>query len=115
MKQPSLAKNKIIQDTHTYLNTNVDPIMSGAITYMLIERPPPENMLQILLTYLTQLNAGVTLTPRAPPTKTPSTARLYMAKQMSPVFTHLMNLVLALRPEDVKGYLVTALAAMIER
>jgi hypothetical protein len=57
-KQPTLAKDKTIQDTHMYMNTKVDPAMSRAITYMLIERPGPETMLQVLLEYFTQLAAG---------------------------------------------------------
>ena len=38
--------------------------------------------------------------------------RLYMAKAMSPVFTKLMNMVLALRPESVEQYLIGCLNDM---
>lgn len=37
-----------------------------------------------------------------------------MAKSMSPVFTKLMNLLLALRPSSVPDYLVTAVESFIE-
>ncbi|GMH86607.1 hypothetical protein TrST_g13902 [Triparma strigata] len=111
---PSARKNAVVRDTHTYLTTKVDPIMSGAITYMLIEQPEKGKIIDVLLNYFTQLAAGITLTPtsKSTPTKTRSMDRLYMAKAMSPVFTKLMNMVLALRPENVEQYIIGCLNDM---
>jgi len=117
MNTPSVGQKKVVQSTHVYLTTKVDPVMSKAITYMLIEQPKTEDIMSVLLKYFTELAAGVTLKPKSAVKqnrKTNSADRLYMAKAMSPVFTKLMNLLLALRPENVAGYLVTACQGFVD-
>jgi hypothetical protein len=63
MQTPSASQKKVVESTHVYLTTRVDPVMSKAITYMLIEQPKAENIVSVLLKYFTELAAGVTLDP----------------------------------------------------
>ncbi|GMH67440.1 hypothetical protein TrRE_jg9970 [Triparma retinervis] len=117
MQTPSASQKKVVESTHVYLTTRVDPVMSKVITYMLIEQPKPENIISVLLKYFTELAAGVTLEPNSAAKqnrKTNSADRLYMAKAMSPVFTKLMNLLLALRPSNVPEYLVGACQGFVD-
>jgi small GTP-binding protein len=111
----SSQKSHLILDTHTYLSVHVDPILSKAITYMLIEQPSEDYLHDLIVSYFTQLSKGVTpATTSMVGRKIKSSDRLFMAKAMAPVFSKLMNLLLAARPapEDILKFIVSATTEM---
>lgn len=113
----SIQQKKKVEDAHTYLAVNVDPIFSKAITYILIEQPTPDALLRTLLNYFNNLVAGNEIKPTSAEKqqrKVQSTDKLFMAKALSPVFTKLINMALALRPDDVPCFVVDTLNDMIK-
>ncbi len=96
----------------------IDPLMSQAITYMLIEQPSSDAILDTVLSYFKALSSGSPPRPKSAlqqNRKVKSTDRLYMAKAMSPVFTKLINCLLALRPDssEVLPFIIKTLEGMI--
>ena len=113
----SVQQRKKVEDAHTYLAVNVDPIFSKAITYLLIEQPTTDALLRTLLNYFNNLVAGNELKPTSAvkqQRKVQSTDKLFMAKALSPIFTQLINSALALRPDDLPQFVVETLNEMIK-
>jgi len=116
--KPSSAAQHQVMTTHTYLTVHVDPILTKAITYMLIEQPAQDVLYQQVVTYFTQLANDVTPTPSPVGSrKIKSADRLFMARAMSPIFSQLMNLLLAARPDpaDIISFIIAAVTDMADK
>ncbi|KAG5185132.1 ADP-ribosylation factor family-domain-containing protein [Tribonema minus] len=117
--RPFHRQRRRVEDTHKYLTSKVDPVMSDAITYLLFARP--QDVRRAMLDYFVARRAArdnnnrrlsfreLGLAPRA----AQKHDRLYMAREIGPVVAHLINAVLRRAPDDVEAFLIGQLQDML--
>jgi ADP-ribosylation factor family len=116
---PVHRQRKRAEDTHSYLSSKVDPVMSEAITYLLFARPQDVRraMLDYFVARRTARDDGgrrLSFTElRAEPRAAQRHDRLYMAREIGPVMAQLINAVLRRTPDDVEAFLIGQLQDML--
>lgn len=111
--RPTLKRQQVIEKTYDYFLREVDPIIGDCITYLLCSRP--SNVPQAMMEYLNQKIRGDTPTfVMAPPEKTSKAQRLFLATQISPILTKLVNRIAKLRPSNVIEFMCGELETLMK-
>jgi len=113
--KPNLRKEELIKDTYNYFLKEVDPIVGDCVTYLLCIEP--SNVPIVMLEYFQQRKKGIKLVPsiqKDKPEKVSKSQRLFLATQISPVLTKIVNRIATHRPKDILGFLCTELENLIQ-
>lgn len=113
--KPNLRKEEIIKETYSYFLKEVDPIVGDCVTYLLCIQP--NNVPIVMLEYFQQRKKGIKLVPsiqKDKPEKVSKSQRLFLATQISPVLTKIVNRIATHRPKDILGFLCTELESLIQ-
>jgi ADP-ribosylation factor-like protein 13B len=126
--RPNLQRQQIIEKTYDYFLREVDPIIGDCVTYLLCQQP--ENVPKTMLEYLTQLKNGNKLHPTSSPPgstedndknpmkmmdKKPSKSqKLFLATQISPILSKIVNRIATQRPVDVIGFICQELQSFMQ-
>jgi ADP-ribosylation factor-like protein 13B len=122
--RPNLQRQQIIEKTYDYFLREVDPIIGDCVTYLLCKQP--ENVPLTMLEYLTQLQKGNKLQPNSSSEenekspmkmmdKKPSkTQKLFLATQISPILSKIVNRIATQRPVDVIGFICQELQSFMQ-
>ena len=111
--RPCLKREQVIEKTYDYFLREVDPVIGECITHLLCTRPP--SVAAAMYEYLQQKRNGVTpiATPSAPQ-KTSKAHRLFLATQISPVLTKLVNRIATSRPNNVIEFMCLELEQLMK-
>jgi ADP-ribosylation factor-like protein 13B len=112
--RPSLKRQQIIETTYDYFLREVDPIIGDCITNLLCSRP--SNVPQAMLEYLNQKLRGETPSCQreTPPEKASKAQRLFLATQISPILTKLVNRIAKSRPINVIEFMCGELEVLLK-
>lgn len=122
--RPNLQRQHIIEKTYDYFLREVDPIIGDCVTYLLCQQP--ENVPLAMFEYLTQLKKGNKLQPNFPSDdseksavrtmdkKASKTQKLFLATQISPILSKVVNRIASQRPVDVIGFICQELQSFMQ-
>lgn len=113
--RPSLQRQEVMEKTYDYFLREVDPLVGDCVTYLLCSQP--DNVAMVMLEYFTQRKKGIKMIPtvrRDKPEKASKAQRLYLATQISPVLTKIVNRIATHRPQDVLSFICVELEHLIQ-
>mmetsp|Transcript_9123 Transcript_9123/g.13736 ORF Transcript_9123/g.13736 Transcript_9123/m.13736 type:complete len:517 (+) Transcript_9123:96-1646(+) len=111
--RPCMKRQHAINKAYDYFLKEVDPIVGDCITFLLCVQP--DNVPKVMLEYLSQRKKG-----EKPsfcidkPGKTSKAQRLFLATQISPVLTKVVNRIATSRPENVLDFMCTEIEQIIK-
>jgi small GTP-binding protein len=112
--RPNLKRQQIIEKTYDYFLREVDPLVGDCVTYLLCMQP--DNVPLVMLEYFTERKNGKKLIPsqQSKPDKASKSQKLFLATQISPILSKLVNRIATNRPTDVLSYLCEELQSLLQ-
>jgi signal recognition particle receptor subunit beta len=108
------TKQAVMERTYDYFLREVDPIIGECITYLLCIRP--DDVAVTMLDFLEKKQKGEKPAVGTAPTgKATKAQRLYLATQISPVITKLVNRIATTRPTEVLPFMCSELASIVNQ
>lgn len=108
------TKQAAMERTYDYFLREVDPIIGDCITYLLCVRP--DNVAAAMMKFLEDRKEGKSTSIGKESTgKATKAQRLYLATQISPVITKLVNRIATDRPKNVLQFMCTELSKIIQQ
>ena len=108
------TKQAVMDRTYDYFLREVDPIIGECITYLLCIRP--DDVAVTMLDFLEKRQQGQTPTiGKDPAEKATKAQRLYLATQISPVITKLVNRIATTRPTEVLSFMCSELTNIVNQ
>lgn len=108
------TKQAVMNRTYDYFLKEVDPIIGECITFLLCIRP--DNVAVTMLDFLEKRQKGETPSIGKDQTEKATKAqRLYLATQISPVITKLVNRIATTRPTEVLEFMCSELSSIVNQ
>jgi small GTP-binding protein len=112
--RPNLKRQQIIEKTYDYFLREVDPLVGDCVTYLLCLQP--DNVPLVMLEYFTERKKGTKLIPseQPKPEKASKSQKLFLATQISPILSKLVNRIATHRPTDVLSFMCDELQSLLQ-
>lgn len=106
------TKQAVMERTYDYFLREVDPIIGDCITYLLCIRP--DDVASTMLSFLEMRQKGESPSIMGQKGKATTAQRLFLATQISPVITKLVNRIATARPSEVLPFMCSELAGIVK-